>query len=163
MRIICCGNPDRGDDGVGPLVAGRLRDFGVEAEIRSGEALDLIEAWSGADNVVVVDAVQTDASLGTVHLWDGQKASYPADESVSTHGLGVASAIRIARVLGRLPERLQVYGIEGRRFEPGTEVSPELRRVVEHVVRQINAARTEAKLTAQPICPHHRRRMQQWM
>jgi hypothetical protein len=56
-----------------------------------------------------------------------------------------------------------VYGIEGRRFEPGTEVSPELRRVVEHVVRQINAARTEAKLTAQPICPHHRRRMQQWM
>ena len=141
MRIICCGNPDRGDDGVGALVAERLRDFGVEAEIRSGEALDLIEAWGGADNVVVVDAVETGAPLGTVRLWDGRRASFPADESVSTHGLGVSAAIRMARVLGRLPEQLQVYGISGRRFEHGTEVSPELKAAVEHVVRQINAAR----------------------
>lgn len=141
MRIICCGNPDRGDDGVGSLVAKRLRDCGVEAEIRSGAALDLIEAWGGAANVVVVDAVETGASLGTVHLWDGRKASFPADKSVSTHGLGVAAAIRMARVLGRLPEQLQVYGIEGRRFEHGTEVSPELKLAVEHVVRQIKAAR----------------------
>ena len=140
MRIICCGNPDRGDDGVGPLVAERLRDFGVEAEIRSGEALDLIEAWGGADNVVVVDAVVTGASLGTVHLWDGREASFPPGESVSTHGLGVAAAIRMARGLGRLPEQLQVYGIEGRRFEHGTGVSPELQLPVEHVVRQISAA-----------------------
>lgn len=140
MRIICCGNPDRGDDGVGVLVAERLRDFGVEAETRSGEALDLIEAWNGADNVVVVDAVETGASLGTVHLWDGREASFPPDKSVSTHGLGVAAAIRMARVLGRLPEQLQVYGIEGRRFEHGTEVSPELQLPVEHVVRQVSVA-----------------------
>ena len=64
-----------------------------------------------------------------------------ADESASTHGLGVSAAIRLARVLGCLPERLQIYGIEGRRFEHGTEVSPELKRAVEHVVRQIKAAR----------------------
>jgi hydrogenase maturation protease len=70
MRIICCGNPDRGDDGVGALVAERLRKSGVEAELRSGEALDLIESWGGSHNVVVVDAVETGASLGTVWLWD---------------------------------------------------------------------------------------------
>ena len=137
MRIICCGNPERGDDGAGAMVAQRLRDFGVEAEIRSGEALELIEAWGGADNVVVVDAVETGASLGTVHLWDGRNASFPADDSASTHGLGVSAAIRLARVLGRLPERLQIYGIEGRRFEYGTEVSPELKPAVEHVVDRL--------------------------
>jgi hydrogenase maturation protease len=140
MRIICCGNPERGDDGAGALVAGGLRDAGVEAEIRSGEALDLIEAWSGADNVVVVDSVETGAPLGTLWLWDGRKATFPTDQSASTHGLGVSAAIRLARVLGRLPERLQVYGIEGRRFEPGTEVSPEVKLAVEQVVRQIGAA-----------------------
>jgi hydrogenase maturation protease len=137
MRIICCGNPDRGDDGVGALVAERLRDFGVEAEVRSGEALDLIEAWRGADNVVVVDAVETGAPLGTVRLWDGRRASFSSDESASTHRLGVSAAIRLARVLGRLPERLQIYGIEGRRFEHGTEVSPELKPAVEHVVDRL--------------------------
>jgi len=141
MRIICCGNPDRGDDGVAALVAERLGDFGVEAEIRSGEALDLIEAWGGSDDVVIVDVVETGASLGTVRLWDSRKASFPADESVSTHGLGVSAAIRMAGVLGRLPKQLQLYGIEGRRFEHGTEVSPELKSAVEHVVQQINAAR----------------------
>jgi hydrogenase maturation protease len=140
MRIICCGNPDRGDDGVGALVAERLRDFGVEVEIRSGEAPDLIEAWGGADHVVVVDAVETGASLGTVWLWDGRKASFPADHSASTHGLGLSAAIRLARVLGRLPERLQVYGIEGRRFEHGTEVSSELKLAADYVVRQISMA-----------------------
>ena len=141
MRIICCGNPDRGDDGVGALVAKRLRDFGVEAEIRSGEALDLIEAWSGADQVVVVDSVETGASAGTVWLWDGRKATFPTDKSASTHGLGLSAAIRLARVLGRLPDRLQVYGIEVRQFEYGTEISTELKLAVEHVVRQINASR----------------------
>lgn len=140
MRIICCGNPERGDDGAGALVAERLRDLGVEVEVRSGEALDLIEAWSGADNVVVVDSVETGAPLGTLWLWDGRKATFPTDQSASTHGLGVSAAIRLARVLGRLPERLQVYGIEGRRFEPGTTVSPELGLAVERVVRQIGAA-----------------------
>ena len=122
-------------------MAKRLRDSGVEAEVRSGEALDLIEAWGGADNVVVVDAVETGAPLGTVRLWNGRKASFPADQSIYTHGLGVSAAIRMARVLGRLPERLHIYGIEGRRFEHGTGVSPELKLAVEHVVRQIKAAR----------------------
>ncbi len=147
MRIICCGNPDRGDDGVGAMVAERLRDFRVEAEIRSGEALDLIEAWGGVDSVVVVDAVETGSPLGTVWVWDGRKARFPADQCASTHGLGLSAAIRLARVLGRLPERLQVYGIEGRRFEHGTQVSPELKLAVEDVVRQINAAYREATTT----------------
>ncbi len=144
MRIICCGNPERGDDGAGALVARRLRDLGIEAETRTGEASELLEAWKGADHVVVVDAVETGAPAGTVWQWDGRQASFPARPSkarpsTSTHGLGLAEAITLARVLDRLPERLRVYGIEGRRFEPGTEVSPEVKLAVEEVVRQIAA------------------------
>ena len=134
MRIICCGNPERGDDGAGALVAARLRDLGVEAETRTGEASELLEAWRGADHVVVVDAVETGAPVGTVWRWDGWQASFPVRSSTSTHGLGLSEAITLARVLDRLPERLRIYGIEGRRFEPGTEVSPEVKLAVEEVV-----------------------------
>jgi hydrogenase maturation protease len=137
MRIICCGNPERGDDGAGALVARRLRDLGIEAETRTGEASELLEAWSGTDSVVVVDAVETGAPAGTVWQWDGRQASFPARPSTSTHGLGLAEAITLARVLDRLPERLRVYGIEGRRFEPGSEISPEVKLAVEEVVRRI--------------------------
>ena len=140
MRIICCGNPERGDDGAGALVAARLRELGVEAETRTGEALELLEAWRGADSVTVVDAVETGAPAGTVWLWDGWQASFPLRSLTSTHGLGLAEAFTLARVLGRLPGRLRVYGIEGRRFEPGTEASPQVKLAVEKVTRQLAAA-----------------------
>jgi hydrogenase maturation protease len=140
MRIICCGNPERGDDGAGALVARRLRELGIEAETCTGEASELLEAWSGAGHVTVVDAVETGAPAGTVSLWDGGQATFPVRPSTSTHGLGLAEAITLARVLDSLPEQLRVYGIEGRQFEPGTEVSPEVKLAVEEVVRRISAA-----------------------
>jgi len=42
LRIIGCGNLDRGDDAAGLLVARRLRALGVEAAEHSGEGLTLL-------------------------------------------------------------------------------------------------------------------------
>jgi hydrogenase maturation protease len=139
MLIIGCGNRERSDDGAGILVAEKLRKLGIEADTRPGEAADLIEAWKGVDDVILVDAVMTGALVGTVQEWDGRQALVSDKTTSSTHGLGVAEAIELARVLNRLPLRLQVYGIVGRRFELGTEISPEVQRAVEEVVRRIIA------------------------
>lgn len=139
MLIIGCGNRQRSDDGAGILVAERLRDLGIAAETRSGEAADLIEAWRGADDVIVVDAVVTGAPVGTVRAWDPRQPLASVRSTASTHGLGVAEAIELARVLQCLPARLQVYGIEGRRFEPGAQVSPEVQHAIEDVARRIIA------------------------
>ncbi|MBZ5651134.1 MAG: hydrogenase maturation protease [Acidobacteriia bacterium] len=139
MLIIGCGNRQRSDDGAGILVAERLRDLGIPAETRSGEAADLIEAWRGADDVIVVDAVMTGAPVGTVQAWDARQPLASVSTTASTHGLGVAEAIGLAQVLQCLPARLQVYGIEGRQFEPGVEISPEVQRAIEDVARRIIA------------------------
>lgn len=139
MLIIGCGNRLRGDDGAGILVAERLRNLGIPAETRSGEAADLIEAWRGADDVIVVDAVVTGAPVGTVQAWDARQPPASARTSASTHGLGVAEAIELAQALQCRPARLQVYGIEGRRFDPGVEISPEVQRAIEDVARRIVA------------------------
>ena len=139
MLIIGCGNRDRGDDAAGVLVAEGLRQLGMDVEIRRGEAAELIEAWSGADDVIVVDAVMTGAPPGSVTLWDGQHSPASPSSTASTHGLGLTEAIELARVLGCLPVKLRVYGIEGRRFEIGVEVSPEVKGAVERVVRNIGA------------------------
>lgn len=137
MRIIGCGNRERMDDGAGVLVAERLRSLGVDAGIQSGEALALIEAWSGANDVIVVDTVVAGAPVGTVHLWDSEQPLPLPSSPASTHGLGVAEAIELARALGRLPRRLRVYGIEGRQFGFGSSLSPELTLTLEEVVQQI--------------------------
>jgi hydrogenase maturation protease len=139
MLIIGCGNRERSDDGAGILVAERLRELGIEAETRIGEALDLIEAWNGADDVILVDAVLTGAPVGTVQAWDGRQPLASVRTNTSSHGLGVAEAIELAHLLDRLPTRLRVYGIEGRRFEPRAEISPEVRCAIEEVVRRIMA------------------------
>ena len=137
MLIIGCGNPQRGDDAAGAMAAERLRALGIAAEVCAGEASELIGAWSGADDVIVIDAVVTGAPVGTVNVWDGQHPLQYGRSSGSTHGLGVAEAIELARTINCLPERLRVYGIEGNRFEIGSGVSPEVERAIDEVVRRI--------------------------
>ena len=149
MLIIGCGNRQRSDDGAGILVAERLRELGVEAETRSGEAMELMETWDGADDVILVDAVFTGAPVGTVQAWDGRQPLAPLRTNASTHGLGVAEAIELAYVLNQLPMRLRVYGIEGRRFELGAEISPHVQRAVAEVV---------GRLIADLSAPHDRGR-----
>jgi len=138
MLIIACGNRQRSDDMAGILVVEKLRELGIQTSICSGQAMDLIEAWTGADNVIVVDVVVTGAPVGTVRTWDArQPLSSGKAALASTHGLGVAEAIELARVLHRLPARLQVYGIEGQRFEHGAENSPALASGIEEMVHRI--------------------------
>jgi hydrogenase maturation protease len=136
MRILCCGNPDRGDDAAGILVAEQLNQHGIPATVCGGNPLDLIEAWSGLPDVVVADAVVTGSPVGTVHCWDGREVDFLDSKPVSTHGVGLRDAIALARVLGKLPARLQVWGIEGKQFEPGTLPSTCVRESVDKLVQQ---------------------------
>ena len=137
MLIIGCGNLHRGDDSAGIMVVERLRALGIAAEACAGEASELIGAWSGVDDVIVIDAVVTGAAVGSVHVWDGRHPLEFGKSSGSTHGFGVAQAIELARVLNCLPSRVRVYGIEGKKFKIGSGVSPEVERATEEVVRRI--------------------------
>jgi len=137
MLILGCGNRQRADDGAGILAAERLRALGIAAQVCSGELSELMDAWSGVQEVILIDAVVTGAPAGAVHVWDGQSLPVFAMSAGSTHGLGVAQAIQLARVLDCLPARLRVYGIEGNEFEIGNPVSPQVERAVEEVVQRI--------------------------
>lgn len=139
--IIGCGNADRGDDGAGLLVARRLRALGLDAREQSGDAAGLLEIWKSVPAgrpVIVVDAVVTGSPVGSIFRWDASGAALSVGSpGGSTHGLGVAEAVELARVMGRLPQDLLIYGIEGVRFEPGAEPSPEVLRAVGELVERI--------------------------
>ncbi len=140
VSIIGCGNPDRGDDAAGLLVARRLRELGIEAREHSGETLGLLEAWDGADRVILVDAVCTGSAAGAVSVWEGDSAPVAGEPfRCSTHGVGIAEAIALGRVLDRLPPQLRIYGIEGRQFGRGAKPSPEVAAAVEAVAHAIAA------------------------
>jgi hydrogenase maturation protease len=139
MLIIGCGNRDRGDDAAGLLVAERLREIGIPATICSGEASDLIELWRGLDDVIVIDAVLTYVEPGTIQCFESERIPDCGKLSSSTHGMGLAEAVQLARNLACLPVHLRVYGIEGRRFEIGAELSEGVRKSVEDLARRISA------------------------
>jgi hydrogenase maturation protease len=134
MVVIGVGNPFRSDDGVGRTVVRRLRAGvppGVVVMEETGDGAELLEAWEGADCVILVDAVQSGASPGTLHRLDARKEQLPAWFShASTHTFGVGEAIELARRMGDLPANLIVYGIEGLDFSGGTRLSPEVAEVV---------------------------------
>ncbi len=126
--LIGIGNPSRGDDGAGIAVARSLlaRNHCAWAICEcTGEATSLMNAWTGCDDVVLVDACRGAGLPGSIHRIgfeeEGRLASL---QHASTHSLGVADAIGLARALGALPSRLVIYVIEAGHFVVGERLSP---------------------------------------
>ena len=148
--VIGIGNPLRSDDGAGHVVVRRLRklnlpDVGTREE--SGEGAALIEAWKNAENVIVIDTIQSGAAPGTIHRLDASRAPIPARFfHCSTHAFGVAEAVELARTLDRLPARLVLYGIEGANLNQGENLSPEVAAAVNELLGRIQRE-IEAKTT----------------
>lgn len=141
ITVIGVGNQERGDDGVGLLVARamgtrRLPHTAIVEE--SGEGSALLEAWKGSDVVVLIDAVSSGAKPGTLHRFDANAESIPAKFfRYSSHTFGVAEAIELARALNQLPSRVIVYGIEGKVFEAGIGIAPEVAQTARKTVRVV--------------------------
>jgi hydrogenase maturation protease len=141
--VIGIGNPDCGDDAVGPMVA-RLLDGrvppGVTVLARAADMLGLIEDWDGRDGVVLIDAAALVTEAGTTHRIDLLQDPLPRDLALaSTHAFGVADSVALARALNRLPGQLIVYAVEGGVFEPGAEPSPAVVASAGVVARRVAA------------------------
>lgn len=133
--VIGVGNEFRRDDGVGLAVVASLRDrvpAGVELVECDQEPSRLIDAWAGAESALVVDAVESGAAPGTLHRFDAGAGPIPAGVfRSSTHAFGVGDAVELARVLGRLPGRVLVYGVEGGEFGAGDGLTVAVEAAVE--------------------------------
>ncbi len=144
-RVIVAGlgHEYRRDDGVGPLVAanavavaGFAEDVGPLAD-----PLDLLGRWDGANLVIVVDAVRSGAPPGTVRLVELEPeaagGASGGQSATSTHGIGLAGVLRLARAIDQAPARVVVVGIEGEDFGNGSGLSPAVEAAVPQAVRQV--------------------------
>ncbi len=148
------GSTDRRDDGVGPLVAARAQSMTSATDIGPlGDPLDLLGQWNGVDLVIVVDAVRSGAPTGTVRViemdiesdHDPLQSDWAEFETrvTSTHGIGLAGVVRLARAVGQAPKRLIVVGVEGEAFGFGEGLSPGVERAVPEALRRVVELITE--------------------
>ena len=139
--MIGVGNPWRGDDAAGLHTARALRPLlppAVEVLEETGEPTSLLDRFAASDVLWLVDAVRSGAAPGTIHRLDVAAAELPAELfRTSTHHLGLAEAVELARALGRLPRQLAVFGIEGADFSAGEALSPPVARAVPKVAALI--------------------------
>ena len=141
--MIGVGNVLRGDDAVGLAIAQRLRlrprlPENVSVVECEQEPSRLLDAWAAVDVALVVDAAASGAPPGTVHRFDASERPIPAGVfRSSTHAFGVGDAVELARVLGRLPGRVIVYGVEGTDFAAGSSLSAPVAAAVDQVVAEL--------------------------
>ncbi|UJS17922.1 MAG: hydrogenase maturation protease [Candidatus Jettenia sp.] len=141
ILIIGIGNTYRGDDAVGLVIAQHLKkqvpDY-VSVIEESGNGVAFMESWKDADTVILIDAVHSGTKPGTIHRFNASAHPLPSKFfRYSTHTFGVAEIIELARTLNQLPSHLIVYGIEGKRFEAGIGISPEVNKAVQEVVNRL--------------------------
>ena len=143
VLVIGVGNPYRRDDGFGVAVLNRLQELavpGISIVEESGEPAALIARWSDQSLVIMVDAVSSGADPGTIHhlecgngAWDVRGRS----ASASTHGLGVAEAVELGKLLDQLPARLVILGVETEDTTNGTGLSKVVAATVDPVACEI--------------------------
>jgi hydrogenase maturation protease len=148
IRIIGIGNLFRGDDAAGLLAARRLRErlaSSVEVVEAEGDGLALLDLMEGAGQVMLIDAVKSGGCSGrTLRLDLSKESRWGNLAPCSTHAMGIAEAIDLARTLGRLPKQVILYGIEIDSVESGAALSESVRGgldiVVEQVLKEIEGA-----------------------
>lgn len=142
IKVFGIGHPWRRDDGAGRIAVRRLLALPskggalANAEIVEIESpLEMLHAWAGTEHVVIIDAVSSGAPPGTLHIVHSAQGDF--NQGTSTHGFGVFEALAIARNLGQLPQRVEIYGIEGQDFGHGEGLTPEVERAVNQLVERL--------------------------
>lgn len=145
--ILGLGNPLVTDDSVGlkvveelkPRLAGRV-DVEVSEDYWGG--LRLMERMIGFDRAIVVDAIQTGAPPGTIHLLtpDG----IPTQRSASAHDMNLLTALEFGRQAGmHLPEnaRIRLVGIEAEDILTfGEQCTPAVQAAIPQAVEAVLTA-----------------------
>jgi len=114
--VLGLGNVLLADDGIGAAAVDRLeRDYRIPPEVRLVEGgtlgLSLLDVVGGAEHLILVDAVATDAPPGTLVRLDGGDVMDAVRERLSVHQVGVADLLNAARLIGRYPASVLLLGL----------------------------------------------------
>ncbi len=139
--IIGLGNALRGDDAVGLLAARRLRArIGDCARVVEAEmaGVEIVDSWADAQIVILIDAVYSGASTGSIHRYDASSGPIAGIKTArSSHSFGALEAVELARMLGMLPPTVIVFGIEVGDTAFGGPISPAVSQALDRVMDEI--------------------------
>ncbi len=144
--ILGIGQSLRGDDDAGPqavrLWQKTYPETAADPRVRVEQAgipgLELIDLMAEADCALLVDAVQSGAAPGKLHLVKPEQVASFDGGSGSAHGWGVAETLALAQELHYpLPLQIYILGIEAASFEMGAPLSKAVAHSLEKAAEMI--------------------------
>ena len=132
-----------GDDQAGWIAAEELeRQLGGQSHgvaIRQlSSPLDVIEEMHNAERLIVCDACDTPLTVGQLRRWIWPTRDLERTRSSNSHQLGLTEVLSLAATLQRLPSLVEIWGIGGSAFCPGSEPSPLVRAACQRLATQLS-------------------------
>lgn len=144
ILVLGLGNQLLNDDGVGPalieqLAASSSRWPGEVEFIDGGtQGLALLGPLAGRRAVIIVDALQTGAPAGTIHrLTLNELRELSPGRASSGHEGNAGELLGAAQLLGELPDRLFVVGIEAQNLTTGIGLSAPVQQALPAAFDQV--------------------------
>jgi len=141
--VIGLGNPDRGDDAVGVLVARQVAAERLDLlTLEFDDPSEAIDAWDPEDTVILADAISSGGNPGDIHVIDVVEHKLPSGNwsAGGTHALGLAAVVELARSLDLMPRRLVVVGVEAAQFDHGAPMSEAVKAAVPFAIDAVFTA-----------------------
>lgn len=144
--VVGIGNLLMHDDGVGVHAIRALEELGFpdDVELVDGgtHSYDLVEEFSQAENLIIVDAMHTGGEPGTIYRAPLEELGLvPAENITSLHEMHFVEAMEMVKMLGYNPPTI-VFGIEpavvGLSMDLSPQVAEKLPRLVELIQLEIN-------------------------
>ena len=131
--VLGIGNVLLRDEGVGVVVARRIEaaresgDMVIPPDTRVVDGgtlgLDLLPMIEDADQVVMIDAVDLGQAPGTVSILRDETVQAALSGHVSPHQIGVGDLVAAARLMGIMPPRFTLVGIQPGEIAIGLELT----------------------------------------
>jgi len=148
LTIIGCGNLNRGDDGVGVIVARRLMEWvhsrglsGVSVFDAGTAGMDVMFKARGAKKLILIDACRSGSEAGAVFQVDGAELEQAHHPAYSLHDFRWDHALYAGRrIFGAdFPAAVTVFLIEAAELGLGLTLSAPVLRAADRVVDDIEA------------------------
>jgi hydrogenase maturation protease len=156
IKVIGIGQSLRGDDAAGLAAVrlwlescqGKVDRPNLMVELVELPGIGLLNLLEGARVAILVDAVRSGATAGTVNIIDENQIESFSDGAGSAHGWGVAETLSLGRKLNpaKLPKKLILIGIEAGQLSLGETLTREVELALPEVARLIEQFVTSAQL-----------------
>jgi hydrogenase maturation protease len=144
LLVLGLGNVLCSDDGLGIAAVTELQRTyepadGVEIMDGGTLGLSLLPILMDAEQVILVDAIDTGEPPGTPVRVEGSDVIPAARERLSPHQVGVADLLDGATLCESYPSRVILLGVVPRSTSLGTELAPEVAARVPDLIQRVVA------------------------